>query len=83
MPSFDIVKDIKPESSYRVSAIVSNFDLDLDHLEERFAGEINPPEGWQIGLIVGGGAERAKRRLQKSVSRRRISPDMSIRISPL
>ena len=54
MPSFDIVKDIKPESSYRVSAIVSNFDLDLDHLEERFAGEINPPEGWQIGLIVGG-----------------------------
>lgn len=54
MPSFDIVKDIKPESSYRVSAIVSNFDLDLDHLEERFTGEINPPEGWQIGLIVGG-----------------------------
>ena len=58
MPSFDIVKDIKPESSYRVSAIVSNFDLDLNHLEERFTGEINPPEGWQIGLIVGGERNR-------------------------
>lgn len=54
MPSFDIVKEIKPEESYRVSAIVSNFDLNPDHLEERFTGEITPPDGWQIGLIVGG-----------------------------
>ena len=54
MPRFDIVKDITPPRSFRVSSIVSNFDLDVDHLQERFAGEINPPDGWQIGLIVGG-----------------------------
>lgn len=54
MPSFDIVKEIKPESSFRVSAIVSNFDLDIEHLEEHFTGEITPPDDWKVGLIVGG-----------------------------
>lgn len=54
MPSFDIVKVIKPEKSFRVSAIISNFDLDINHLEEKFVGEITPPDNWQIGLIAGG-----------------------------
>lgn len=54
MPSFDIVKEIKPENSFRVSAIVSNFDLDIEHLEEHFTGEITPPDDWKVGLIVGG-----------------------------
>lgn len=54
MPSFDIVKEIKPESSFRVSAIVSNFDLDIEHLEEHYTGEITPPDDWKVGLIVGG-----------------------------
>lgn len=54
MPSFDIVREIKPENSFRVSAIVSNFDLDIEHLEERFKGEIDPPDDWKVGLIVGG-----------------------------
>lgn len=38
MQSFDIVRQIKPKNSFRVSAIVSNFDLDLDHLQEHFVG---------------------------------------------
>lgn len=54
MPSFDIVKHIRPEKSYRVSAIVSNFDLDVEHLTEEFKGSIDLPDEWQIGLIVGG-----------------------------
>ena len=54
MPSFDIVREIKPENSFRVSAIVSNFDLDIEHLEERFNGGIVPPDDWKVGLIVGG-----------------------------
>ena len=40
MQSFDIVKEIKPKNSFRVSAIVSNFDLDIDHLQEHFVGGV-------------------------------------------
>lgn len=54
MPSFDIVRDITPKDTFRVSSIVSNFDLDVDHLQEHFKGNIDLPEKWQIGLIVGG-----------------------------
>lgn len=54
MQSFDIVRQIKPKNSFRVSAIVSNFDLDLDHLQEHFVGGWQLPDDWQVGLIVGG-----------------------------
>ena len=54
MPSFDIIKPVKAVKTFRTSAIISNFDIDTAHIDERFTGEINPPEGWKIGLIVGG-----------------------------
>lgn len=55
MPSFDIVKKTNPEESFRVSAIINNFDLDIQHLEEHFTGNIDiEDKDWNVGLIVGG-----------------------------
>ena len=55
MPSFDIIKKTNPEESFRVSAIINNFDLDIQHLEEHFTGNIDiENKDWNVGLIVGG-----------------------------
>ena len=55
MPRFDIIKDYAPEKTFRTESIVNNFDIDAEHLQERFTGEI-AIEGldWHVGLIVGG-----------------------------
>lgn len=55
MPRFDIVKEVQPEKTFRAASIISNFDLDVDHIREHFAGNIDI-EGadWNVGLIVGG-----------------------------
>jgi ABC-type polar amino acid transport system ATPase subunit/GNAT superfamily N-acetyltransferase len=53
MPSFDIVKRSQPKKSFRVASIVGKFDLQSDAIEERFVGNIDINENWQIGLIVG------------------------------
>jgi len=53
MPTFDIIKEVNPKKSFRVAAIVGKFDLESNHITEQFKGEINLPEKWQIGLIVG------------------------------
>ena len=55
MPRFDIVKEVKPENTFRTANIVSNFDLDVDHIREHFAGNIDIEScSWNVGLIVGG-----------------------------
>lgn len=55
MPSFDIVKEVKPANTFRVSNVVSNFDLDIAHIHEHFKGNIDiEGKEWNIGLIVGG-----------------------------
>lgn len=54
MPSFDIVKEIPVSNSFRVQNVISNFDLDVNHLSEHFTGEIDLSQDWKIGLIVGG-----------------------------
>lgn len=55
MPSFDIVKQIKPAASFRVSSVVNAFDIDLEHINEHFAGSIDiEGKEWHVGLIVGG-----------------------------
>lgn len=54
MQSFDIVKEIHPEKTFRTQAIISNFDLDTAHLCEHFSGGVELPAKWQVGLIVGG-----------------------------
>lgn len=56
MPSFNIVKEtVVDNSSFRVSSILSNFDLDTSHLKETFSGKIDiEGQEWKVGLIVGG-----------------------------
>ena len=53
MPNFDIVKRSQPKQSFRVASIIGKFDLQSDQIEERFTGNINIDDNWQIGLIVG------------------------------
>lgn len=54
MPSFDIIKKSDIEKTFRVAYVMGDFDVDPKHSEEHFVGEINIPEEWQIGVIVGG-----------------------------
>jgi ABC-type ATPase with predicted acetyltransferase domain len=54
MPHFDIVKEVHPDNTFRVNSIVNNFDLDLNHVHEHFAGSIDiEGKDWNVGLIVG------------------------------
>ena len=54
MPSFDIVKKATPEKTYRVSAVLSAFDLDIEKVREHFSGTIDVEgKDWSVGLIVG------------------------------
>lgn len=54
MPSFNIIKTSNPDKTYRVSSVLSAFDLDIENVKEHFEGSIDV-EGkeWNIGLIVG------------------------------
>lgn len=55
MPSFDIIKDINPDNTFRVSSIVGAFDIDTQHIQEHFKGNIDiEDKDWNVGLIVGG-----------------------------
>ena len=53
MPYFDIVKENKPDMTFRVSKIQADFDVKLEHSNEHFVGNIEMPKDWQIGVIVG------------------------------
>lgn len=53
MQSFDIVKTSDLPTSFRASSISGMFDLKAENLTERFTGELNLPDTWQIGCIVG------------------------------
>ena len=54
MPSFDIVKQIDPEITYRVSSVMNAFDLPTFKIKESFSGNIDlENKDWNIGLIVG------------------------------
>lgn len=53
MPSFNIVRTSEPKKTFRVSSVIGTFDLQNSTITEEFKGEINFPENWQIGLIVG------------------------------
>ena len=55
MPSFDIVKKSNPDKTFRVSAVLSAFDLDIEKVREQFTGNIDiESKEWNVGLIVGG-----------------------------
>lgn len=55
MSRFHIVKknELKSES-FRVAKLKSDFDIQTEHSNETFSGEIKLPENWQIGVISGG-----------------------------
>ena len=54
MPHFDIVKTNKPENTFRTSKIQADYDVKFDHSNEHFTGDLELPEKWNIGVIVGG-----------------------------
>jgi ABC-type polar amino acid transport system ATPase subunit/GNAT superfamily N-acetyltransferase len=53
MPTFDIIKEVKPKQTFRVASVIGKFDLQSDNIIEHFKGDIDIPKEWQIGLIVG------------------------------
>lgn len=53
MPNFDIIKQNKPNESFRVKYVMGTYDLQVSNIEERFTGNIELPNEWSIGLIVG------------------------------
>ena len=53
MPTFDIVKQVKPKKTFRVASVIGKFDLQSESIVEHFIGNIDVPKDWQIGLIVG------------------------------
>jgi len=53
MPNFDIIKEVDPKKTFRVASVIGKFDLQSKKITEHFKGEINMPNDWQIGLIVG------------------------------
>lgn len=56
MPHFDIIKQNSPSNTFRVSKIQADYDVKFEHSNEHFQGDIEYPDKWQIGLIVGGSA---------------------------
>lgn len=53
MPNFNIIKKSDIENTFRVSKIMSDFDVKIEHSKEHFEGEIKFPNKWNIGVIVG------------------------------
>lgn len=53
MPSFNIVRTTEADKTFRVASIIGKFDLQSDVITEKFSGDIDLPEKWQIGIIVG------------------------------
>lgn len=53
MPHFDIIKKNEPQNTFRVSKIKADFDVKDEHSCEHFVGDIEFPDDWQIGIIVG------------------------------
>lgn len=53
MPTFDIIKQVKPSKTFRVASVIGKFDLQSENIVEHFEGNIDLPNEWKIGLIVG------------------------------
>lgn len=53
MPNFNIVRKSEIDKTFRVAKVMSDFDLKIEHSNEKFVGELNFPDEWQIGVIVG------------------------------
>lgn len=53
MPHFDIIRTSAPQKSFRVASVMGTYDLQDNQVREHFVGNIDLPQEWQIGLIVG------------------------------
>lgn len=53
MPTFDIIKEVKPNKTFRVASVIGKFDLQSENIVEHFKGDIDISDNWQVGLIVG------------------------------
>ncbi|GAA4464268.1 hypothetical protein GCM10023189_43310 [Nibrella saemangeumensis] len=51
--AFHIVRQSKPKKSFRVASVMGTFDLQEPGVSENFAGVLDFPQNWKIGLIVG------------------------------
>lgn len=53
MSNFNIIKKSDIDKTFRVAKIMGDFDLQIEHSNEKFEGNIEIPEKWNIGVIVG------------------------------
>lgn len=53
MQTFDIVKQSEIKHTYRVARIMGDFDVKEAHSSEHFTGQLDIPDEWNIGVIVG------------------------------
>ncbi len=53
MQTFNILKKSKIKDSFRNNLVINKFDLQIKNIEEEFSGQIDIPENWNIGVIVG------------------------------
>lgn len=53
MQHFDIIRRTQPKKSFRVANVIGTYDMQTSKIEEHFVGDLDLPEKWNIGLIVG------------------------------
>lgn len=53
MPHFDIIRQASPKETFRVASLMGTYDLQQRKVVEHFEGDIDLPEKWNIGVIVG------------------------------
>ncbi len=53
MPTFNIIKEHTPKSTFRIESVKGTYDLQTNSIKEKFEGNIELSESWKIGLIVG------------------------------
>lgn len=64
---FDINKKTNIEKTFRVAKVMADFDLKLEHSNEHFQGNIEMPENWHIGAIVGGSRNRQNNNCERII----------------
>lgn len=53
MPNFNIIKQTDIDKTFRVAKVMGDFDIEIEHSNEQFTGNIELPDKWNIGIIVG------------------------------
>ena len=53
MPHFDIIRESRPKRTFRVESVIGTYDLTSEKVKEHFVGDVDLPDKWNIGLIVG------------------------------